>query len=272
MFQSNFLPEDFAPSKNEIIVGRGKRVLHHAGNKKLRMLVQAEIGPYSAAANRAAKTVIITRIFKSIMADSTIGFVKRDTSTKRYFKMENTASKTTIAQYFRDALADDYKSSKKYKQQLRDAIKEDVPAPSPSCSGDPASPTPTPTAQQIRAVSACSSSSDFQVLPNTKTVMNASPPPLKTKRAPPLPQLSFTGVKGVGNFQDLSTKMSSASALIDTEDFDWSDMVEETQEETDDWEASWNQQSAVSALIQVFGTDVDYSTNPFEPTPLSEKV
>lgn len=272
--QSSFLPEDFTPSKNEIIVGRGKRVLHHEGNKKLRLLVQAEIEPYSAATNRAAKTVIITRIFKTIMSDTAIGFVKRDTASKRYFKMEYTASKTTIAQYFRDALADNYKSSKKYKQQLRDAIKEDVPAPASSCSGAPTSPVPALTAQQIRQVSSCSSRSHVHVLPNIQTVMGSSLPPFQMNQAPPLPQLSFSGVKDVDNFEDLSNILSSASALIDADDdFDLTDMVDKAQQDNEKWDAtSKNQPALLSALFHGFGKDLDYSANPFEPTPLSESV
>ena len=237
--RSHYLPDDFVPSKNEVIVGRGRRVVHHAGNMKLRLLVQAEIKDYAAAKNRAAKTAIISRVFKAVLADSTIGFVKRDTATKKYFKMEYTASKTTIAQYFRDALADEYKSSKQYKQKLRDAIKEDTPSP----------------ISQVRQVSTYSES-----IPKTETVLGDSP--LARDGSAPLPRLPRSGGNQVASFEDLATILTSASVLIEGEDFDWSDKTEAQQAETP--------LSLFSSLFSSLGSDLDCSTNPFEPTPIFE--
>jgi len=124
------LPDTWAPGEHEIIIGRGKKVFDHAGNAKLRGLVKPHLEGYALAKNRAAKTAIISTIYKQIRADSSIGFVKKRSGSKRnsYYKVEETTAKTAIAQCFRDFLADGYKSSKKYKQKMRDEEKAQAEA------------------------------------------------------------------------------------------------------------------------------------------------
>jgi len=259
LFRPNsFLPDDFVPSKNEIIVGRGKRVVHHEGNRKLREIVQGVVDEYSKAKNRAAKTHIINRVYRAVLADTAIGFVKRDAKTKKYFKMENAAAKTTIAQYFRDALADTYRSSKQYKQKLRDAVKE----------GE--------TDQlSIKKVGECT-----MALPASLMLVGCRSLPTG------IPQPAVPRSSGVSNYSELRDILSSASALLDDgDDFDWScdetaknaqsellqaQMPTTPHQQVHEKEVSNNENSLLSSLFSAFGKDLDCSTNPFEPTPLAE--
>lgn len=257
-----YMPEDWIPTKNDVIIGRGKRVVHHAGNQKLRALVQQEVELYSCAKNRAAKSVIIIRVFKAIRADTEIGFVKKDPSTKKFYAVEDTAAKITIAQYFRDALADGYKSSKQYKQKLRDALKRSV-----SDVGQGGAPMGHFSSHVALKRSASAGDPYHASLPMSCNVFEE---PVHQASSSHFLKMARTRC----NPPMVHNILQSASDLLEDDgDCSWPTMGEETnvrisaQQSSDDTALS---KEAFANLYRNFASNTDKTSDPFEPTPLKE--
>lgn len=117
------LPSDYLPCPNTVIVGRGKKVAQHAGNVRFRELVKDELTEYSAATTKAHKSSIIVRVLTDIRSKSQYAFVKQNLTTGRWYRVEETAQRITTAQAFRDALKDNYKSSRAFKKLKREEEK-----------------------------------------------------------------------------------------------------------------------------------------------------
>lgn len=117
------LPSDYMPCPSTVIVGRGKKVAQHAGNMRFRELVKDELTEYSAATTKAHKSSIIVRVLTDIRSKSQYAFVKQNLTTGRWYRVEETAQRITTAQAFRDALKDNYKSSRAFKKLKREEEK-----------------------------------------------------------------------------------------------------------------------------------------------------
>ena len=89
------LPENFQPSETEVIIGRGKKCAVHAGNRKFREFVRAELDEYSEATTKAHKSSIIVRVLTKLRERSPHPFVKQDLSTKRWCIVEENAQRIT---------------------------------------------------------------------------------------------------------------------------------------------------------------------------------
>ena len=115
------MPENFEPSPYEVLIGRGRRCTDHWGNQRFRKMVRDELPAYTAVTDcKRSKSVIIGRILADIQQHSPdAGFVKKDAGTGRWLSLTAAASRVAIAQAFRDALADTYRSSKHSKQVKR---------------------------------------------------------------------------------------------------------------------------------------------------------
>lgn len=117
---TRLLPAYFMPTSCEVIVGRGKKCTDHWGNKRLRRIVRTRMQEYSTANDKTHKTYIISQIFHAVRKGSSYGgFVKHDSDTGRWHRVEDPCARTTIAQAFRDELHDTYRSSKFAKQRRR---------------------------------------------------------------------------------------------------------------------------------------------------------
>lgn len=117
---SNVLPVSFTPGTAHIIIGRGRVVKLHAGNRKLDKMVAAIANEYSAATGKAEKGMILSRLIDEIDdAAPDAGFVKRDPVTGRWYTVEESLARTTCAQALRNYLNGEYRSSKQYKQKRR---------------------------------------------------------------------------------------------------------------------------------------------------------
>lgn len=121
------MPECFEPGPYEILIGRGRRCTTHWGNERFRSMVSDELVAYRAANDcKRSKSVIIGRVLANIKTHSpSAGFIKMDAGTSRWLSLTAAASRVTIAQAFRDALNDSYRSSKRSKQAKRRVAKED---------------------------------------------------------------------------------------------------------------------------------------------------
>lgn len=115
------MPESFEPGPYEVLIGRGRRCTNHWGNQRFRNMVRDELAAYTAVTDcKRSKSVIIGRILGDIQQHSPhAGFVKKDADSGRWLSLTAAATRVAIAQAFRDALANTYRSSKHSKQVKR---------------------------------------------------------------------------------------------------------------------------------------------------------
>jgi hypothetical protein len=109
---SSVLPESFYPTVSEVIVGRGRRIADHVGNKRLHEIVSTFAMEYSAAHTKRQKSAILSKIVTVIRNDSQheAGFVKKDPNTGRWRTVEDAAARIIVAQV---------SSRKRLRQELR---------------------------------------------------------------------------------------------------------------------------------------------------------
>lgn len=265
------LPKDWVPNKDVVVIGRGKKVHAHAGNQKLRDLVQVEVEAYANAKNRAAKSTIIIRVFRAVRADSDIGFVKKDPKTQRYFAVEDTAAKITIAQYFRDALADGYKSSKQYKQKLRDALKRSV-----SDSGAENRPMAQHCSMMKRSASLGDKHQSMGMYGVSRSMFEDDlEEPMYDESPSYYMKMARTQARSRSSVHGI---LQSATDLLTEEssNCEWTAQADTLVEETNvripnKIDESLISKDVFSNLYSAFGSNVDTSCNPFEPTPLKEQ-
>jgi hypothetical protein len=123
----NKLPEDFAPTIDTVICGRGRRCFNHCGNDRFRATVAGYLAQYSKADSKLEKSYILSDIVAKVRASRPNGgFVKKCPETKRWYEVGDFLAREKTSQAFRDALSDQYKSSnsaKKKRRQVAQAIK-----------------------------------------------------------------------------------------------------------------------------------------------------
>jgi len=107
-----------------VIIGRGKSIQHHPANIRDRKLIQAHLADYSNAETKGLKSKILRKVLNDVRNSSanSLGFVKRDTITGRWFAVNDNSARISIAQAFRDGLQSDYRSSKANKAQTRSNV------------------------------------------------------------------------------------------------------------------------------------------------------
>jgi hypothetical protein len=114
------LPEDFVPSENDVICGRGRRIFMHPGNEKFRLMVSECLEEYSSTVTKLEKSLILCDIVAQVRANSPHGgFVKKDGKDGRWYEVGDFLAREKTSQAFRDALHDQYKSSNTAKKIRR---------------------------------------------------------------------------------------------------------------------------------------------------------
>ena len=111
------MPEGFVPSPDDVIIGRGKKIVAH--NVRFRAIIESELNEYSSAESKALKSSILVRVLAFVREVRGGSFVKPDTKNGRWISVEDGLARTTIAQAFRDALHTTYRSSKRFKRRRR---------------------------------------------------------------------------------------------------------------------------------------------------------
>ena len=137
--ERHLLPEGFTPSPDDVVIGRGRKIV--ARNARFYKIIEREMHAYAAATSKALKSLILVRVLQHVKEVSKGKFVKKDGD--RWLEVEDSLSRTTIAQALRDALHTTYRSSKQFKQRRRKQAKVTTsPPPSsdckPSAAGAPA--------------------------------------------------------------------------------------------------------------------------------------
>lgn len=112
------LSQDYTPSHDVCIIGRGKKVFAHPGNQQFRALIDSKLPQYKMAKTKGLKSAILWQVLCEVRNNSAdgLGFVKRDPTTGRWCAIDDACARINIAQAFRDRLSADYRSSKKHKQ------------------------------------------------------------------------------------------------------------------------------------------------------------
>jgi hypothetical protein len=158
---STVLPALFSPNEHHIIIGRGRDVKMHSGNRKFDQMIQAIAVEYAAASCKARKGMILSWLIEEIhdsAADA--GFVKRDPISGRWFSVEESLARTAAAQALRNYLSCSYRSSGQFKQKRRlEQIQQGNKKLSPSTCSGPAF-TICPPATQVATCVSPSHSSD----------------------------------------------------------------------------------------------------------------
>ena len=97
------------------IIGRGKQVDTHSGNIRFQELIDSMQYDYSVASSKSEKTSIILSVVNQVKG----GFIKRHSGSKRWYKVEESIARMTVAQAFRNGLSGCYRSSKQFKRSKR---------------------------------------------------------------------------------------------------------------------------------------------------------
>jgi hypothetical protein len=121
--QHTLLPEGYVAGPNDVIVGRGRRCTLNRGNQRFNAIIQSTLEAYFNAESKAKKSEIIGDVLALVRADNGAGFIKQHCGSGRFLQVEEAASRIAIAQAFRDALSETYKSSKKNKKTRRLQLK-----------------------------------------------------------------------------------------------------------------------------------------------------
>lgn len=246
---NRILPESFEPTDNEVILGRGKQIASHKGNKLYKETVLSHIKEYSAAQTKALKSSILSHIVNKIRAKSAFqaGFVKQDAGTGRWTIAEDSAARIATAQIFRDALHDNYKSSKQFKQQRRQDRKGKAKKQ-----------------KELRKDEGFFHPEGYLPQPQQPY----SPPVLGS-----ICQQTSSGVQDqlVGQLNNVLDQLggnTSLTSLIARPRNQLAEFAPSLAMAQDD--ASNQGDDVVSVLYDHFSTDMDPSANPFEPRPISE--
>lgn len=259
---SRFLPEDFEPTEKEVILGRGKQIASHPGNKQYKEIVLSHIKEYSAAQTKALKSSILSHIVNKIRSNSAYqaGFVKQDGTTGRWTIAEDSAARIATAQIFRDALHDNYKSSKAFKQQRRQDRKG--------------------LAKKQKELREAGKGQQSLVYQHQGGMMFQQ----RNQAAYPAPIPSFAGVQQAPGVQDqlvgqLNSVLEqlkgdgSLSSIFSTplpvkeEAFEFNTAAAAVPAVNDNHKES----ETVAILFDHFGSKLeDPTTNPYEPTPISD--
>jgi hypothetical protein len=117
------LPEEFQPSSDDVICGRGKAARNHQGNRYLRSLIEDAVGRYETARNRMEKTVLVTEIIDKIRSKGRgATFVKQVGG--RWYEVCDDLAREKVGQSLREKLHMKYKSSTKAKRRVKKLIDE----------------------------------------------------------------------------------------------------------------------------------------------------
>lgn len=119
---STALPDSYTPGPKTVIIGRGKKISSHPGNVMFSNIIKTELPAYSAATSKSLKSSILSRVVDRVRRECPeCAFVKQDPDSGRWYAVEDFQARITTAQAFRDSLHQNYRSSKKFKQQKRKA-------------------------------------------------------------------------------------------------------------------------------------------------------
>ncbi|CAJ1963669.1 unnamed protein product [Cylindrotheca closterium] len=111
-------PETFKPGKWDVLCCGGKEAADHAGNRRYRVYIAKNIAAYSEAKCRWEKSMIVDSIIELVRRGSKShcgGFVKKDTSSDRWYPVGNKPAREKVSHALRDAI----KAQRKREERMR---------------------------------------------------------------------------------------------------------------------------------------------------------
>lgn len=99
------LPEDYRPTKYDVINGRGKKSYNHIANRRFRQLTAMNLKRYQNAKCKVDKTVVVIGIVNSIRKSSPSGgFIKKCPNTGRWISMSDEGAREKVGHCLRDMI------------------------------------------------------------------------------------------------------------------------------------------------------------------------
>merc|ERR1712151_99913 len=109
-----FYPTNFLPSETDVIVGKGMKCYHHAGNKMLRRIIASRMHEYAAAACKKEKSNVLSSIVQQVRTNG--AFVKRDVETGLWFVADDFLARDKVSKAIRSCLNNTSKIESKDKR------------------------------------------------------------------------------------------------------------------------------------------------------------
>jgi hypothetical protein len=196
------LPDDFVPSEDDVIIGRGRRIFEHKGNVRLRQLVAARLREYSDASSKFSKSYILrSTMHQARFGSTTEGcFVKKDPESGRWYEVGDFIAREMISQSFRDALHKQYKSSNTAKKRRRWQKMQPNRLFSTEINIDKSSAAPSPSHRPSAPVRSISSLSDIVGSSCFPCLCSPSPEPTPEDKTASLLHVGNNGRMGDSSF------------------------------------------------------------------------
>jgi hypothetical protein len=110
--EEGFLPSDFVVTPYTVLCGRGRDCFESVGNRRFRILVQCQLGRYSLAETKAAKSRVVTDVVDAIR-NAGGAFVKGKKGC--WYEVGDAVAREKVGSLIRDFLFTRYRSSSKSK-------------------------------------------------------------------------------------------------------------------------------------------------------------
>lgn len=108
------LPEDYRPTKYDVINGRGKKSYNHIANRRFRQLTAMNLKRYQSSKCKVDKTMIVVGIVNAIRRSSPMGgFIKKDRDNGRWISMSDEGAREKVGHCLRDMNASQREEKKK---------------------------------------------------------------------------------------------------------------------------------------------------------------
>jgi len=114
------LDPSFQPDNWSVICGRGKQVIDHIGNRRLKVLVEANLATYSSTKSTIKKTLIVSSIIDTIRTASPEGgFVKQCPKTKLWMEVGCDVAREKVGQLLRELMAQQDPAKREFRREQR---------------------------------------------------------------------------------------------------------------------------------------------------------
>jgi len=92
------LPDDYKPTKFDVINGRGRKSYNHIANRRFRQLIAMNLSRYQDARCKVDKTLVVVGIVNTIRKSSPCGgFIKRCPQTNQWISMSDEAAREKVS-------------------------------------------------------------------------------------------------------------------------------------------------------------------------------
>lgn len=187
------LPEDFQPGEFHVICGNKRSCFNSSGNKRFRLICKQHVEEFCSAPSKHEKSYVVTKVLRALQENCGSEPVFVAFEKGRWWKVSDRTSREKVGTYFRDSLADTYKSSSKNKiaqrrkkrnqaspsaesmQQSAPAVasQQEMPVPIAPTASAPGIPLVVPFARKVSSNAGCASSAPKTMV--TNAILSAPP-------------------------------------------------------------------------------------------------